>query len=58
LESFRAFPSYDAAMYNTAMADRLLRWLDDCGYQIVEKDSVQLSPEPADEERQRTPEFH
>jgi hypothetical protein len=40
------------------MADRLLRWLDDCGYQIVEKDSVPLSPEPADEERQRTPEFH
>jgi hypothetical protein len=45
-------------MYNTAMADRLLRWLDECGYQIVEKDSSPLSPEAADEERQRTPEFH
>ncbi len=28
----RAYPSWDAGM-----ADRLIAWLDHCGYQIVEK---------------------
>jgi hypothetical protein len=31
----RSYPSWDYAM-----ADRLIAWLDDCGYQIVEKDST------------------
>ncbi|WP_316168890.1 MULTISPECIES: hypothetical protein [unclassified Bradyrhizobium] len=28
----RSYPSWD-----NAMADRLIAWLDECGYQIVEK---------------------
>jgi hypothetical protein len=31
----RSYPSWDYAM-----ADRLIAWLDACGYQITEKDSV------------------
>lgn len=52
----RALPTYDRAM-----ADRLIAWLDECGYQIVAKDRVTLAPpEPAGDKRhgQRTPEFH
>jgi hypothetical protein len=42
----RAFPSYDRAM-----ADRLITWLDHCGYQIVEKDHVSVvPPNPSEEE--------
>ena len=29
----RAFPTYDYVM-----ADRMISWLEDCGYEIVEKD--------------------
>lgn len=29
----RSYPSWDYAM-----ADRLIAWLDECGYEIVEKD--------------------
>ena len=50
----RIFPSYDRQM-----ADRAIAWLDQCGYQIVEKDQVSVAPpEPADEDRQLPPEFH
>jgi hypothetical protein len=35
----RAFPNYDHQM-----ADRLISWLDQCGYQIVEKDPVGVVP--------------
>jgi hypothetical protein len=31
----RSYPTWD-----NAMADRLIAWLDDCGYAIVEKDHV------------------
>jgi hypothetical protein len=31
----RSYPSWDYAM-----ADRLIAWLDDCGYQITEKGST------------------
>ncbi|MET4426681.1 hypothetical protein [Bradyrhizobium sp. RT3a] len=48
----RIFPSHDRQM-----ADRAIAWLDQCGYQIVEKVSV-VPPESADEDRPRTPEFH
>jgi hypothetical protein len=42
----RALPSYDRKM-----ADRLIAWLDECGYQIVEKDQVSVVPlDPADKE--------
>jgi hypothetical protein len=55
----RIFPSCDLNMYDTKMADRVLVWLDECGYQIVSKDQVTLAPpEPADEDRQRAPELH
>jgi hypothetical protein len=50
----RALPTYDRAM-----ADRLIAWLNECGYQIVEKDGVTLAPpEPADDKRQRAQEYH
>jgi hypothetical protein len=36
----RSYPSWDYAM-----ADRLIAWLGDCGYEIVEKDaSGKLAP--------------
>jgi hypothetical protein len=35
----RAFPNYDHQM-----ADRLISWLDQCGYQIVEKHPVGVVP--------------
>ena len=31
----RSYPTWDYAM-----ADRLIAWLDDCGYEIVEKSSA------------------
>lgn len=31
----RSYPTWDYAM-----ADRLIAWLDDCGYQIVEKEQT------------------
>ncbi|HLZ03231.1 MAG TPA: hypothetical protein VKR55_13920 [Bradyrhizobium sp.] len=50
----RIFPTYDRSM-----ADRVLRWLDQCGYQIVEKDKVTLlPPDSAEDEHRRAPEFH
>jgi len=45
----RSYPTWDYAM-----ADRLIAWLDECGYEIVEKDVshgdaslVPAAPEPA-----------
>jgi hypothetical protein len=48
----RSYPSWDYAM-----ADRLIAWLDDCGYEIVEKDSTRhldasLVPEASDAQEQ------
>ncbi len=45
----RAFPSYDRSM-----ADRLIAWLDECGYEIVEKDhEPSVAPSlPADDTRE------
>ncbi|WP_315763414.1 hypothetical protein [Bradyrhizobium sp. SZCCHNS2005] len=43
----RSYPSWDYAM-----ADRLIAWLDECGYQIVEKqqaDAPLVPDRPADE---------
>ena len=39
------------------MADRLIAWLDDCGYEIVEKDATRhhdasLVPEASDAQEQ------
>ncbi|WP_315717674.1 MULTISPECIES: hypothetical protein [unclassified Bradyrhizobium] len=33
----RSYPTWDYAM-----ADRLIAWLDDCGYEIVEKGAAHL----------------
>ena len=50
----RIFPMHDRQQ----MADRVMAWLDHCGYQIVDKAQVSVvPPEPADEDQQRTPEF-
>lgn len=39
----RAYPGYDRSM-----ADRLIAWLDECGYQIVEKHhEVSVAPSQA-----------
>ena len=39
----RAYPGYDRAM-----ADRLIAWLDECGYEIVEKhDEASVAPSQA-----------
>lgn len=45
----RAYPGYDRTM-----ADRLIAWLDQCGYEIVEKDQdVSVAPaQPTDGEQQ------
>lgn len=52
----RSYPSWDYAM-----ADRLMAWLDDCGYAIVEKDiahhhdehhDASLVPEASDTQEQ------
>ncbi|WP_024507056.1 hypothetical protein [Bradyrhizobium sp. ARR65] len=45
----RAYPGYDRTM-----ADRLIAWLDACGYEIVEKDhDVSVAPsQPKGDERQ------
>lgn len=48
----RSYPSWDYAM-----ADRLIAWLDDCGYEIVQKDVQQhqdasLVPEAPDSREQ------
>ena len=49
----RIFPVHDRQM-----ADRVMAWLDHCGYQIVDKAQVSVVPPvPADEDQQRTPEF-
>jgi hypothetical protein len=46
----RIFPVHD----RREMADRVIAWLDHCGYQIVDKDQVSIvPPEPADEVQQR-----
>jgi hypothetical protein len=38
---------------------RLIKWVYECGYQIVGKDRLTpASPEPADKEQQRAPEYH
>ena len=43
----RSYPTWDYGM-----ADRLIAWLDDCGYEIVEKgvthQDASLVPKPAD----------
>lgn len=45
----RAFPGYGPEMYNTEMADRVIVWLDHCGYEIVAKHQVSLvPPDPVD----------
>jgi hypothetical protein len=45
----RVFPSYDLGM-----ADRVISWLDRCGYQIVEKDQVSVVPaDPPSQEHDR-----
>jgi hypothetical protein len=50
----RVFPSYDQAM-----ANRVIAWLDQCGYQIVEKDQVSVvPPDSTDAEHQRELELH
>jgi hypothetical protein len=50
----RVFPSYDRAM-----ADRVIAWLDHCGYQIVEKDQVSVvPPDPADTDHRQEPAVH
>jgi len=36
----RSYPTWD-----NAMADRLISWLDHCGYQIVEKNHVETNAE-------------
>jgi hypothetical protein len=45
----RSYPTWDYAM-----ADRLIAWLDDCGYQIVEKqqahEGAPLVPAASDEQ--------
>jgi hypothetical protein len=38
----RPFPTWD-----NAMADRLIKWLDHCGYEIVEKPHAEASLVPA-----------
>jgi hypothetical protein len=47
----RSYPSWDYAM-----ADRLIAWLDDCGYEIVEKGvahrDASLVPAASDSEEQ------
>lgn len=45
----RAYPGYDRSM-----ADRLIAWLDECGYQIVDKHhDVGVAPSQAtDDQRQ------
>jgi hypothetical protein len=50
----RALPSYDRAM-----ADRFIAWLDDCGYQIVEKYQVSvMPPDSTDGEHRQNLEVH
>jgi hypothetical protein len=51
----RVFPSYDLEM-----ADRVITWLDRCGYQIVEKDQVSVvPPDPASQDHlQDEPALH
>ncbi|MET4426412.1 hypothetical protein [Bradyrhizobium sp. RT3a] len=50
----RVFPSHDLAM-----ADRVIAWLDHCGYEIVEKHEASvLPPEPTDDEREPAPSAH
>ena len=48
----RSYPGWDYAM-----ADRLIAWLDDCGYAIVEKDAghkeASLVPEGSETETSR-----
>ncbi len=47
----RVFPGHDPAM-----ADRVIRWLNECGYEIVEKHDVSVvPPEPTDDEREVAP---
>jgi hypothetical protein len=45
----RSYPSWDLNM-----ADRLIAWLDHCGYQIVEKPGSEASLAPSAPE-QKTP---
>jgi hypothetical protein len=40
----RSYPTWDYAM-----ADRLIAWLDHCGYEIVEKSQALASVHPEDE---------
>jgi hypothetical protein len=49
----RIFPVHD----RREMADRLIAWLDHCGYQIVDKDQVSIVPPAAADEDQRILEF-
>ena len=46
----RSYPTWDHAM-----ADRLIAWLDECGYQIVEKQCTEatLVPSAPDSESNR-----
>ena len=45
----RSYPTWD---YD--MADRLIAWLDHCGYEIVEKKQRSLALHAADEETSET----
>ncbi len=46
----RSYPTWDRAM-----ADRLIAWLDHCGYAIVEKAGVEATLAPAEEEAEAHP---
>jgi hypothetical protein len=43
----RSYPSWDLGM-----ADRLIAWLDHCGYQIVEKPGSEASLVPSSSEHE------
>ena len=50
----RIFPDHDRQM-----AARAIAWLDQCGYQIVNKEQVSIVPPgPANEDRQQTRNFN
>jgi hypothetical protein len=46
----RSYPTWDLAM-----ADRLIAWLDHCGYQIVEKPHTEASLVPSASEHEASP---
>jgi hypothetical protein len=46
----RSFPTWD-----NAMADRLIAWLDHCGYEIVEKPHTEAALAPSTSEGEASP---